>query len=139
MGLLELLFEKSNPGPAGEINTNGKKPEKPELWALIIKLVVSIAWIGFLFYVLVLSGLSAERVMGFVIGFTIYCLAGYFIIPKPDYSNMGWAGGLMDNPFRYSDGLNRFLIGLKIVLYPGRFIAVTFVQVISLIKGAYKS
>ena len=139
MGLLELLFEKSNPGPIGGINTNGKKPERPKLWVLIIKLVVSIAWIGFLFKVFVLSELGMERIIGFLIGFTLYCLAGYFIIPKPDYSNMGWAGGLMDNPFRYSDDLNRFLMMLQMVLYPGRFIAVTFVQVILLIKGAHRS
>ena len=139
MGLLEFLFERSNPGPVGEINTSGKKPERPEIWVLIIKLVVSIAWIGFLFYVFVLSELSAGRVIGFIVGFTIYCLVGYFIIPKPDYSNIGWAGGLMDNPFRYSDDLNRLLMMIQVVLYPGRFIAVTFIQVILLIKGAYKS
>lgn len=137
MGLLEILFEKTNPGPIGELNTNRKKPKKPKIGVLIIKLIISIVMIAFVFNITVLPRLSIESAISFIIVLTIYCLLGYFIMPKPDYSNMGWAGGLIDNPFRFSDDLNRSLMGLQIVLYPGRFIAVTFVQTISLMRGKY--
>ncbi|WP_069997325.1 hypothetical protein [Cellulosilyticum sp. I15G10I2] len=138
MGVLELLFEKSNPGPVGEINTNGKKPERPKIGVLITKVVISIAIIGFVFRITVLPELSIGSAIAFIILLVIYCVLGYFIMPKPDYSNMGWSGGLINNPFRFSDNINRSLFGLQIVLYPGRFIAVTFVQTVLLIKGEYK-
>jgi hypothetical protein len=135
MGLLELLFEKSNPGPIGEMSAHGKKPEEPKRGELMFKWIVSIAIIGLVFKSTVSSSGAA---IGFIIILTIYCFAGYLIMPKPDYSNMGWAGGLLDNPFRFSDDINRMLFGLKVLLYPGRFVAVTLVQTFLLIKKAYK-
>ena len=50
-------------------------------------------------------------------------VASYFLHPEPDYSNLGWFGGLIDNPFRYSDDLNRGLAFLFTFLWPGRFVA----------------
>ena len=44
----------------------------------------------------------------------------YFVNPKPDPSNVGWAGGLIDHPFRWSDDQNRMLLALNVVLLPGR-------------------
>ncbi len=138
MGLLEILFKRSNPRAIGEVTINKQKPEEPQVRVLSIKLIISIVIIGFMFYVTVLRNLNSGSVIGFIIVLTVYCLYGYVIMPKPDYSNMGWAGGRFDNPFRRSDNINRFLRGLKIALYPGRFIATTFVQVFLLIKGEYK-
>jgi len=37
--------------------------------------------------------------------------------------DVGWGDGMFDNPFRFSDGFNRFLFALKLVLWPGRFVA----------------
>ena len=62
----------------------------------------------------------------------IYCLISYKVIPQSDTSNIGLLGGLIDHPFRYSDDINRFLILLSILLYPGRFIATTLILFIIL-------
>ena len=36
---------------------------------------------------------------------------------------MGWGDGMFANPFRFSDGFNRFLFALRLVLWPGRLVA----------------
>ena len=51
----------------------------------------------------------------------LYCLLGYLIRPEPDTDDMGLFGGMIDNPFSYSDDHNRFLMFLKLVLMPGYF------------------
>ena len=53
-----------------------------------------------------------------------------------DMNNLGWAGGLFNKPFRISEDVNRFLLFLKIVLLPGRFVAESCVDVIVLIRNA---
>lgn len=64
----------------------------------------------------------------------LFFYISYYIVPKPDYSNVGWFGGLVDNPFRYSDDLNRILILFMVILYPGRFLAQTMIQAFYLIR-----
>lgn len=53
----------------------------------------------------------------------VYLVAGFFVHPAPETSNLGWGDGMFDNPFRFSDGFNRFLATLRLVLWPGRFVA----------------
>jgi hypothetical protein len=50
-----------------------------------------------------------------------YLFVAFVINPKPDPRNVGWAGGLIDHPLRWSDDQNRMLFGLKVLLLPGRF------------------
>ena len=52
--------------------------------------------------------------------------------------NIGWLGGLMDHPFRYSDDINRGLLGLKLILMPGRLIAESVVDMAILLLNARK-
>jgi hypothetical protein len=49
--------------------------------------------------------------------------------------NLGWLGGLMDDPLHYSDDISRFLLFLLIVLWPGRFLASALVDLVRLIRG----
>ena len=37
--------------------------------------------------------------------------------------DLGWFGGLLNDPFRYRDNINRQLLFLQIVLLPGRLLA----------------
>ena len=53
-----------------------------------------------------------------------YLLLAYFVKPLPDRSNLGWFGGWVNNPFRVSDNLNRFLLVLLLVLFPGRLLSI---------------
>lgn len=58
----------------------------------------------------------------------VYLFIAYFVNPKPDTSNLGWCGGLMDNPFRISDDFNRSLLFFAVILYPGRLLAIGVVD-----------
>jgi hypothetical protein len=70
------------------------------------------------------TGASSGPVLGAGLFFTgLYLLAAYLIHPKPDTSNVGWLGGFIDHPFRYSDDINRALVFLLILLWPGRLVA----------------
>lgn len=53
---------------------------------------------------------------------------------KPDYSNIGWFGGLIDNPFKISDDVNRMIVLFMVILIPGRLISTTVVSWIHLLK-----
>jgi len=66
----------------------------------------------------------------------IYLAIAYHVHPQPDMENIGWLGGLLDHPFRYSDDINRFLVFLVILLWPGRFIAESFVDSFRLLLHA---
>lgn len=136
MGLLEYLFERKNPGNVGDIERN-KPPVEPtepaEILLIIIKLIISVALIYGLFYVTVLQNFSVGNTLIFLVILSIYCIVSYNFVPRPDTSNMGLLGGLIDHPFRYTDDANRFLLFLFIILYPGRFIATTLVQIFKLI------
>lgn len=134
MGLFEILFEKFNPGGVGKIEKYKNKPKKTNIIILILKLIISILIIWFLYHITLRYKTNAENIIKFIIILFIYCLVSYMIVPKPDYSNIGWFGGLINNPFRFSDNLNRMLIFLMFLLYPGRFIAITFVQTFHLLK-----
>ncbi len=49
----------------------------------------------------------------------LYTLLGYFLRPPVDTNNLGWAGGLINNPFRFSDNVNRMMLFLRVALWPG--------------------
>lgn len=52
-----------------------------------------------------------------------YVIVAYIVNPDPNYGDMGWFDGWMDNPFSLSDDYNRFLLWLKIMLLPGRIVS----------------
>lgn len=137
MGLFEILFERKNPGSVGSIEKNKHQNEHNEhinVPILIIRMLLSLFIIYILLYLAVLNNYSLPRLIIFTILLFLYCFISYKYIPRPDNSNVGLLGGLFDHPFRYSDDINRMLIGLLILLYPGRFISTTFVQIILLFK-----
>jgi hypothetical protein len=65
-------------------------------------------------------------------GTLIYAAVGYLVRPEPNFDNTGIAGGLIDHPGRYSDDINRELIGANVLLGPGRFIAESLVDFVLL-------
>ncbi|MDF2907769.1 MAG: hypothetical protein K0R34_3090 [Herbinix sp.] len=138
MGLLEYLFERKNPGTVGEIQKNQPPLETRSVAWVVLKLIISIVIICGLFYITVLQDFSFGRLLIYILTLTGYSIICYRYVPRPDTSNMGLFGGIIDNPFRYTDDLNRFLMFLSILLYPGRFISTTLVQTYRLIKGIRK-
>lgn len=134
MSIFEYLFERKNLGKVGTIEKNNQAIKKVSIPILILKLVIATFMIYGLFYITVLNNLTWINTIIFTAILFIYCLIGFKVIPQPDTSNVGLLGGLIDHPFRYSDDINRFLILLSILLYPGRFIATTLIQFIMLFK-----
>lgn len=135
MGLLEYFFERKNPGKVGTIESNMEPIDRISIPLLIAKLVFVLLILGGLLYITSGPNISVGNVVVFVIIMFLYCTISYQVIPKPDMSNIGLFGGLVDHPFKFTDDLNRFLIFLSILLYPGRFIATTFLQFVQVFKS----
>lgn len=133
MSLLEWLGESYNPGPSGSVELGGGKRPDRSRGAVLVRFVISVAVLAVV-YVLILqrTGISIPLVLGLTGG---YLLLGYFVHPKPDTSNAGWLGGLVDHPLRYSDDINRFLLSLLVFLLPGRFLAESLVEFCVLVRG----
>lgn len=52
----------------------------------------------------------------------LYLLIGGLVRFRPDTTNMGWLGGLVDRPFSWSDDYNRGLFFLNILCFPARLL-----------------
>jgi hypothetical protein len=63
----------------------------------------------------------------------VYIGVAFFVRPEPNTEDLGWCGGLIDNPFSYSDGVNRWLWSLHCFLGPGRFAAETVLDTCALL------
>jgi len=124
MSFMEWWGERTNPGNVGRvgISTDHAPCTSPGLvWARVLFLAAAVPTLWTLAAVnLPLPGWQAwAAVVG---GTLIYAGAAYFVDPQPDMENIGWCGGLVDHPWRYSDDINRNLFGLQILLGPGRFL-----------------
>ena len=126
MDLFEYVGESVNPGSVGGVEF-GDDPQRPppDATSVLLRLVVcAMALLGawFLVFVYLEVAVNPHNLgIAAVVVFS-YVGLGWLIRPQADFSNMGWAGGLIDNPFRYSDDINRTLLFLTIVLFPGRLI-----------------
>lgn len=138
MSLIEWLFESQNPGSAGSIEQQNKKPNSlPPPTLVVIFFLIAICFLGIPLYMVHFPYHFAERwglYLGILAGEIIYLILGFFVKAQPDTSNVGWLGGLIDNPFRISDDFNRFLFFLKIILLPGRLISVAIINFLALIE-----
>lgn len=133
MSLLEFLGETIQPGKTGTIDVNKGKKEKG-IGVLILKTILSIVIVVGLYYLIFGKSFQIKEFLAFAFVIVIYSIISYFVLPKPEYSNLGWFGGLIDNPFKISDDVNRMLIFIRVLLIPGRLISSTFVSWIQLLK-----
>ena len=102
MSLIEWFGEHRNPGPIGQLEL-GKLPA-PRLrtrWTYL-KDVFAVALAAGIFFCA-----QGDAPLLKLALFGVYLLASFFIQVRPDYSNVGWAGGVVDHPFRWSDDANR--------------------------------
>jgi hypothetical protein len=129
MSLIEWLFESANPGPVGKLEVNQEDPDdrgkRPKKWLIYSATLIGLllAGIGFYWVFHNRSHDGAGPVIVRLCCFAAYVVTSHFFNSTPESTNMGWAGGLIDNPFRISDDFNRLLLLLQVLLLPGKLIA----------------
>ncbi|MCE7071880.1 hypothetical protein LZG74_16290 [Dyadobacter sp. CY327] len=130
MGLLEWFLESGNPGPVGKVEINSPKPDDdndkpPGKWIIyivtIIGLFLAVSGLYWVFNNVPDEGFKHTLIK--LCFLSLYVVVGHFVKPTPDHTNIGWLGGLVDNPFRISDDYNRWLLFAQIILLPARLIA----------------
>ncbi len=129
MSLFEWLCERNNPHPVGEVGGYGNCRDRSRLSCIITGFIsIAVTCLGPILYMQQDLDADWRIALGIFVGTCIYAAAGYSLKLSPNYDNMGWAGGLFDNPFRYSDDVNRTLLFFKIALVPGRLLGIGFVD-----------
>ncbi len=128
ISFLELIMEWNNPKPIGTIELGGARP-KPQKPVLVIILFVLASLIMIAPFIILAFILPEPFCFIVILVFElIYLPLGYFVRPKPRMDNLGLFGPFIGNPFRYSDDLNRMLLSWMIMLFPGRLVAIWFVD-----------
>jgi len=130
MSLFEWFCERKNLGSLGTVETGNRRLPSRSNGVITFRFIIAFVLISFFYYSLY-SSASSLTIETFAIPsilLVIYCLLGYFIRPKPDTSNMGWAGGLVNDPFKITDNWNRQLMVFKIILMPAAFMVGYFIQ-----------
>lgn len=129
MGILEIIGELINPGPVGKVDLNDNDYDIRQK-LIPIRFIISLIIIGIIEYLFVfqkdyLNNFSELlKVNAFLI---FYLLIASIIRVRPDYDNLGWVPFLINNPFRFSDNINRFLVTLNLLFTPGKFISKSIV------------
>lgn len=139
MSLFEWLFESQNPGPTGSIEKHHQQPNSQPPILIIFYMLLAIAALGIPFYLAEFPSNWQQQwglYLSIWMGEIIYLVLGFFVNTRPNTSNVGWFGGLIDNPFRISDDFNRFMAVLKIILLPGRLVGLAIMNFVALF---YKS
>ncbi len=137
MGLFEWMGESVDPRSWGSVTFGGEPDdEESSIPGMIVRFVIAMCLLTAVYYLLFRFLLPFTWICAaWVTGLTLaYLLVGYYVRPEPETDNLGWFGGLIDDPFHYSDDISRFLLLLAIVLYPARFIAVSAVQFIRILR-----
>lgn len=143
MSFLEWFLEPANPGPVGNIEVTPPEPdddEPPKKWLILLAMgigvilaSISLYWV---FYDLAYVG--AVPVLFKLCWLILYSLISHSVTATPDYTNVGWLGGVIDNPFRISDDYNRLLVYIQVILLPGKLIAYSLVMSWFLGRHFYK-
>jgi hypothetical protein len=135
MSLFQWLGERSNPGPVGGIDSGAPEPGHWSPRVILLRGVVGVALLaGAVAWVISAN----DTVEGTAIALALvaaYCVASYWIAPQPDYSNVGFLGGVIDHPFRWSDDVNRLLAFLRVLLWPGRFVTASVRDLVQFYRG----
>jgi hypothetical protein len=120
-------------GGRGTVELNGESIREFSLGLALVGFAVTL--VGFAAVVAGFATTGAWHGVQAGVGYVVYLLAGWFVRPKPDTSNLGWFGGLMNDPFRWSDDWNRFLVGLTLMLLPGYLLALPVARLFAWVAG----
>ena len=133
MSIFEWFFERNNPGPTGSIETYHHKLYWPRIWIIIAGGAALAAVLIFIYYIPFNQFEDFENgpaCLGIIFSL-VYLVASYYIYIKPDYDNMGFLG-FIDNPFKYTDDVNRFMLFFQALLLLGKIISIPIANLFSL-------
>lgn len=140
MSFYEYWCEQYDPQPIGSVELNTEHVAQRSEWVVFFKLIAATLMAAGLFWVpfhfLPLTGWHSVVVAAGIA--LIYVGLAFFFVPEANTDNLGWMGGMVDDPFHISDDWNRSLMFYNAVLGPGRFIAGTILDVACLL-GVAKS
>lgn len=132
MSFLEWFLKPANPGPVGSLEVNSPEPdddEPPKKWLIWLAIIAGLILVGiglcWTFYDFLYT--TGWHISLKLCALGLYMLISHSVTARPDYTNVGWLGGLMDNPFRISDDYNRLLIYLQALLLPGKLMAYSLI------------
>jgi len=132
MGLFEWLGEKFNPGPVGTVRNDDDDSWQPGSKVLVW--ILTLLGVG-IFVFFVWSILQSEDQWQWTLALVVYLFLARLLTPRPDHSNMGWAGGIIDHPFRISDDFNRWLFVFALLLLPGKIVLYAFQTILNTIRA----
>ncbi len=141
MGILEIIGELINPGPIGTMDFKDKKSEIRQKF-IPVRFVISLIIIGIIEYLFVFQKdyfndfSHLLKVNAFLV---IYLLIASIIRIRPEYDNLGWVPFLINNPFRFSDNINRLLVILHLMFMPGKYISKSIAGFYRYIKRKYEN
>ena len=140
MSIWEWLFERNNPGPVGDIRNSGRVPGKLNIWFTIITGGLALAALCFVSWHFVIADNFKYSFWDYLLrplSLSIYLIVCANYTVSPAYNNMGYLG-FINNPFRYTDNLNRWLFFIMIALLPGKLIIVPLIRLSRLLHGRLK-
>jgi hypothetical protein len=135
MSLLEWLGERRNPGRIGTVDGSPPEPAHWRPGVIVFRGILAAALAVCVGIGIARVAESGAQATVAVVAVVVYCAIAYQVTPRPDFDNVGWAGGLIDHPFRWSDDVNRGLIFLGAVLWPGRFLTVSLRDLVRYFRG----
>jgi hypothetical protein len=142
LSLFEWIGEAFSRGSYGTIEFGPDPEDRREPLSLVLfKVVLSAVFIG-LIDSLIFSFLVAPTPQSLAVASVchlVYFALGYYVRPKPDESELGLSGTILDDPLSVSDDVNRSLLFWQIVLLPGRFVAEAVVHFIAPLFGRRKT
>ncbi|MBI5363614.1 MAG: hypothetical protein HZA53_10585 [Planctomycetes bacterium] len=125
MSWFEWWGESIDPGPLGCVRFERQEPRRRKrATVLVLGLAALLLLAGWILFAAPQFGWPRGWT---ALGTLLYLAVAFFVRPEPELRNVGWFGGLMDHPFRWSDDVNRWLAMLCIVLVPGRFASASIV------------
>ncbi|RCS54720.1 hypothetical protein DTL42_06230 [Bremerella cremea] len=140
MSLYEYWCEQYDPQPVGSVDVNTEHIAQTNptvvLFKLLAALLITAGMFMLSYYFLPLQGWQSVAVSSGIV--LLYIGLAFFFVPSPNVDNLGWMGGMLDDPFHYSDDWNRSLLFWRGTLGPGRFVAGTILDV-AVLLGIAKS
>jgi hypothetical protein len=115
-----------------DVHTEYYRQKRPA-WLVLLKLLgvvcMAAVWFAIALPSLVESNFPLWQAIAIAtVIMIVYTVIAFVLRPEPNTDNLGWAGGMMNDPFQSSDNVNRFLWRLSCCLGPGRFTAETMLD-----------